>query len=344
MFVSALQKLRKNSKLTEKDLFAEMQKGALKAADIMPFLAEEMHNAALAGGALNKMLSGNGTALRRLSTAWATSQQQIFSAGFGDALTKLFNDLSDNLNNNSALFSGIGKFFSGIIGFANDMFNGVSDFFILSNAIINHFSQKWHTDLSTAFDMSVALGSIGLLISSFTRLSGIIGTVLKGMRTIAGFGELGAIAAGKAGISEAAGTAGKGAAAAGGGGGAGLWQTLGKIFSIGMLDPGRSAQGKLDGIAKGPRMSAYLNEPGAGKFDFSSLFTPNEIPMLPSLGQATQYQPNNMTTQAQMPIKIQQDPLKVSISVHDSEFSRVIDARLDDYNDQLINLLSTDQE
>lgn len=335
IFVEALQKLRKNTKLTETDLYAEMKAGKLLAKDILPLVGEAMSEAARRGGALDMMLKGNGVAMRRLAATWQNAQNIIFQSGFGDALTDLFNNLAENISNNSPLFSGIGRFFSGVVEFGKDMFNGLSDFFILTDAVITHYSTKWGVDMAGALNWAgYAAGFVAVIASlntTFRILSWITG-LRTGLTLIAG--AVSAIGA--------AGTA------ASTGGLASLAMGLGRLGIGGAVVAGAYGFANYVDQNSGPKSQLsdngqYYKDSWVGQgVDFTkSLFTPSQTPNIPNspISSFNPYAMNNMSSQG---VTAKVDPITINLQLKADTLRDLIEASVEDNNVKQINLLMQD--
>ncbi len=341
IFVEALQKLRKNTKLTETDLYDEMKAGKLLAKDILPLVGEAMSDAARRGGALDMMLKGNGVAMRRLATTWQNAQNIIFQSGFGDALTDLFNNLAENINNNSPVFRGIGEFFTGVVNFAKDMANGINDFFILSDAIITHFATKWGVDLKGVLEWAGYIGGIvavsGALLTTFRILSWITG--LKGsleaiagaMRIISGGAPVAATTA-----AGAAGVATKGSGL--------LGRVLGILGLGGMAVDAAgnwydSTNAAIDATSSVDKYNKIFRN-----YSWQDMFTPPTQATLP--GTASPIPFNNINPMANNPseIPVKVDPITVILQLKADELRGLIDASVEDNNLKQINLLMQDGE
>lgn len=335
IFVEALQKLRKNTKLTETDLYAEMKAGKLLAKDILPLVGEAMSEAARRGGALDMMLKGNGVAMRRLATTWQNAQNLIFQSGFGDALTDLFNNMAENISNNSPLFVGIGRFFSGVIEFGRDMFNGLNDFFILTDAIITHYATKWGVNMDGALNwagyVAGIVAVIGALNTTFRILTWITG-LRTGLNLVAGA----VTAIGAAGTASAT------------GGIAALARGLGKLGIAGAVVGGAYEFANFVDQNSGPKsqMSSngqYYKDSWVGQgWDYTkSLFTPSQTPNIPTSPLVTSpgYSMNNMQSQE---VTAKVDPITINLQLKADTLQDLIDATVEDNNVKQINLLMQD--
>lgn len=341
IFVEALQKLRKNTKLTETDLYAEMKAGKLLAKDILPLVGEAMSDAARRGGALDMMLKGNGVAMRRLATTWQNAQNIIFQSGFGDALTDLFNNLAENINNNSPVFRGIGEFFTGIVNFAKDMANGINDFFILSDAIITHFATKWGVDLKGVLEwggyVSGFVAVSGALLTTFRILSWITG--LRGsLEAIAGAMRLisGGAPAAATTVAGAAGVATKGAGF--------MSKALG-ILGIGSMAADAagswydSTNATIDATSSLDKYKKVF-----GGYSWEQMFTPPTQAAMPGTNSITPMNNINSGSVYQTDVTAKVDPITINLQLKADELKSLIEASVEDNNLKQINLLMQDGE
>jgi hypothetical protein len=114
LFVDAASEFS-GKQLTTPEFFKMMENGELLAKDILPLMGKRMSIAANKGGALEKSLAGNQTAMNRLTTEWKFFQEIIFNSGFGEALTRTFNSLAFALKNNDGAAKAIGITLGGLI-------------------------------------------------------------------------------------------------------------------------------------------------------------------------------------------------------------------------------------
>lgn len=92
-------------------LFDMMEKGQVLAADVMPKVAEAFKEAALQGGALNKMMKSSASAQARFLNAWDGFLKKVFESGVDEGIAKLFDILSVSLEKLIPLVTGVGKAF-----------------------------------------------------------------------------------------------------------------------------------------------------------------------------------------------------------------------------------------
>ncbi|URC22648.1 tape measure protein [Serratia phage vB_SmaM-Kashira] len=222
VFVKASQEAFNDTSIDVEKLMDKMQKGELKAAKVLPFVAKYYAEAARKGGALNKALEGNRVAAQRMAQTWINFQNDIFQGGFGEQMTKIFNDLAKVLSENGELAKNLGKFFSKMIEGAWDMVTYVHDAFVLFSRILDHYLEEWGVK-GEAFDKIFDWGAYILGIVIFTSF---VAKLFGWLTKIAGLaGALGA-------VKDAVTTMGKGGAAGTGGGKGG--KGGGRGFSVGL--------------------------------------------------------------------------------------------------------------
>ncbi len=79
-------------------LFKMMEKGEVKAADVMERVAEAFKEAAHQGGALEKMMKTSASEQARFVNAWDEFLKTVFESGLDEALATLFSILTKVLN------------------------------------------------------------------------------------------------------------------------------------------------------------------------------------------------------------------------------------------------------
>ena len=161
-----------------------MQKGELKAAKIMPFVAKYYSEAANKGGALTKALTGNRTAMQRLQQTWMNFQNDVFQGGFGEAMTRVFNDLATILSSNGTLATNVGLFFGRIIDGASDMVAVVYNSFVYLSSVLDDYAKEWGFQgdiMKEIFNWGGYALGITLFIGSLRKLLGVL-TAIAGLR------------------------------------------------------------------------------------------------------------------------------------------------------------------
>lgn len=244
VFVKATQEAFNDSSIDIEKLMDMMKKGQLTAKKVMPLIAKYYAEAANKGGALDKALEGNRVAMQRLQQTWSNFQNAIFMGGFGDQMTRIFNDLAKILSSNGTLATNIGKFFGNVIEGAWDMVTMVHDAFVFLDRVLGYYLKQLGVKgdlMKEIFDWGSYLLGIGLFIkglnSIFNVLSKIVGLrgALKEMR-----GTLGGLAGAGAGAATSGGTTpggpkGPGAATGTGKGFWNVWKNAGKFAKLGIL-------------------------------------------------------------------------------------------------------------
>lgn len=237
VFVKATQEAFNDTTIDVAKLMDMMQKGELKTAKVMPFVAKYYAEAARRGGALEKAQNGSRVAMQQLFMTWAQFQNQIFKGKFEEQTTRVFRDLAKILNSNGDLASGIGNFFGSIIEGFWDMVTEIHDDFVLLDRIITFYLGKLGVQgdlLKQIFDWSGYILGMGLFIGGLTKMLGILNKI-AGLR-----GALVAIKTAMGGPETAMpgsanGPAGPPAPSKAGGGLLERWKGLGKLAKIGIL-------------------------------------------------------------------------------------------------------------
>ena len=83
--------------VSNKEFLKMMERGELLAKDVLPKVAKEMSKMSREGGALDKSLKSNQTAMNRMKAAFQDLKNQFFRGGFGDLTTKLFESLANTM-------------------------------------------------------------------------------------------------------------------------------------------------------------------------------------------------------------------------------------------------------
>lgn len=130
LFVKAASEFAKKD-LTTPEFFKMMQDGELLAKDILPLMGKYMSEAAKKGGALEKMLKGNMVAMNRLRQTWQNFQNDIFMGGFGEALTKWFNQLAAMLKSNTGFAKTFGAVLGSVMDQLLDKFTMIYDYILI---------------------------------------------------------------------------------------------------------------------------------------------------------------------------------------------------------------------
>ena len=175
-----------------------MKNGELKASKILPLVAKYYAEAARKGGALTKAQQSNRVAMQRLQQTWMNFQNKIFESGFGDELTKTFNDLSHMLDAKGPLAEKVGQFTSGFIKGFMDIAHTISNVCIFINAELNMYIPQWIKKSETFQKATNWVGwGLGALFFAaslvrvfriLAKIAGITGT-LKVLKDIFGDGD-----------------------------------------------------------------------------------------------------------------------------------------------------------
>lgn len=180
VFVKATQEAFGDTTIDVEKLMDMMQKGQLKAAKILPFVAKYYAAAANKGGALDKALQSNRVALQRLQLTWMDFQNKIFQSKFGEVMTRVFNDLAKLLDNNGELATNIGSFFGNMIEGAWDAATLVHDAFVFLSKIIEHYAKEWGYQgdiMKDIFNWGAYVGGIALFIGGLSKILGILKSI-----------------------------------------------------------------------------------------------------------------------------------------------------------------------
>lgn len=197
VFIKASQEAFNDSTIDVTKMLDMMQKGELKAAKVLPFVAKYYAEAARKGGALDKALQGNRVAMQRLTLTWMDFQNKVFASGFGESLTSAFNELSKILDSNGPLAKNMGEFFAGFTDGFMEMVYIVYNSFVLIDALMQRYIpifRKNGEDLTSAWKwVGWGVGALffaSALIRVFTILSKIAGLAgaLKVISDIFGLG------------------------------------------------------------------------------------------------------------------------------------------------------------
>ena len=197
VFIKASQEAFNDSTIDVTKMLDMMQKGELKAAKVLPFVAKYYAEAANKGGALQKALQGNRVAMQRLTLTWMDFQNKIFQSGFGEELTSAFNELAKILDSNGELAQNLGQFVAGFTAGFMEMVYTVYNTFVLIQGIMERYIpifRKNGEELSSAWKwVGWGVGALffaSALIRVFGILSKIAGLAgaLKFLTTIFGGG------------------------------------------------------------------------------------------------------------------------------------------------------------
>lgn len=198
VFLKATQEAFNDSSIDIAKLMDMMKNGELKASKILPLVAKYYAEAARKGGALTKAQQSNRVAMQRLQQTWMNFQNKIFESGFGDELTKTFNDLSHMLDAKGPLAEKVGQFTSGFIKGFMDIAHTISNVCIFINAELNMYIPQWIKKSETFQKATNWVGwglgalffaaSLVRVFKILAKIAGITGT-LKVLKDIFGDGD-----------------------------------------------------------------------------------------------------------------------------------------------------------
>lgn len=84
-----------------------MEQGKLYSADVLPFFGEEIRKVVEPG--LERALKSNMNAWNRLKNVWEDTANVIFTSGFGEGLTEVFNNTAEFFKRSKGLWISIGR-------------------------------------------------------------------------------------------------------------------------------------------------------------------------------------------------------------------------------------------
>lgn len=171
IFTKALNAMKGRTDLTESDLFDMMKAGQLLAKDILPYVADEMKKTARAGGALDAAVKSNAAAMQRMKTASQNAMNAMFMSGFGEELTRSFDNLTTAINGSEGAFRLIGNIAGESLGRFNRAFTTLHDTFVTISAITEMYAPSLYTALALMGDKSAqAEGKFSLLTEMLWKL------------------------------------------------------------------------------------------------------------------------------------------------------------------------------
>lgn len=254
IFVKASQEAFNDTTIDVKKLMDMMQKGQLKAAKVLPFVAKYFAEAARNGGALDKALQSNRVAMQQMQQTWVNFQNAIFQGGYGEQMTRVFRDLATILDSNGELAKNLGRFFGNVIEGFWDMVTEIHDDFVLLDRIVSFYAEKlgYQGDLlKEVFDWTGYAIGIGIFVVGLNKIFKIL-TKIAGLRTaLVGVRQAMGGAIPRGGVTNGAGLGG-GAGAAGTPGASrtasflSKWKGLSKIAKVGILGTLYSAGSTLN--------------------------------------------------------------------------------------------------
>lgn len=190
VFVKAAQEAFGDNTIDVEKFMKMMEKGELKAKKLMPLIGKYFAEAARKGGALEKALEGNRVAMERMRQTWVNMQNAVFTGGFGDAMTKIFNDLATIMKANEDGAMALGRVLGNLVTGAWDAATAVYNAFVFMGRAIEYFADKAGIQgdiLGELFDWAAWAAGVAIFVAGLNR-------VLNMLKAIAGMrGALGGI-------------------------------------------------------------------------------------------------------------------------------------------------------
>lgn len=328
-FVKAAREAFKDENIGTKELFKLMEDGKLLAKDILPLVGKHMSEAAKKGGALEKMLHGNMVAMNRLRQTWQNFQNAIFMGGFGEALTKWFNQLAAILKDNTGFAKSFGAGLGAVMDQILDKVTMLYDYVLIFWLEFKYYIlDQIPEGLKNQIADWTALGIAILAILAPIKI------LYKVLKSIFGLGSLG----GALGLSGAAKDS-KTIAGALGGVLTALVRLVGKLGTIAVVL--QTFQDTVDGnkgfFDVGGWLNPFKGPDVQGMNSVKSIINPESMLLAPFRNQ----QPMQTSWAAAGQAGTTQ-PVKIEISTKDSEFGKAIDARIVDNDNKNINMLGSD--
>lgn len=206
VFLKATQEAFGDTSIDVAKMMDMMQKGELKAAKVMPFVAKYYAEAARKGGALDKALESNRVAMQRLQQTWVNFQNAIFEGGFGEQMTRVFRDLATILSSNGELATNLGAFFGSVIEGFWDMVTEVHDDFVLLDRILSFYAEKmgYQGDIlkevfnwaGYAIGIGIFIGGLNKLFTILSKIAGLRGALVAIRQSMGGAMTTGGVANG----------------------------------------------------------------------------------------------------------------------------------------------------
>ena len=362
VFLKATQEAFNDSSIDIAKFLKLMEDGELKASKIIPLVGKYYAEAARKGGALDKALDSNRVAYQRLNQTFAEFQNKIFQGGFGDQLTRVFNNLAAILSSNGNVATTIGRFFGNVIEGFTDVVLEIHDDLVLLDRVVTYYFKKIGVEgdtLRQVFDWASYLLGIGLFIGGLTKVFNILAKIagLKGALK-----EIRATLGGDLATGGKTGTGANTTTSGGAGSGATTGKTslagrfaqlgkLGKLFGLGTLYSAgseindrfiQSGESRLN--SAGVDADAFQNEYGVrpqpvGLVDvFKELFGGSRNITV---------DPNSLSTPSPIrpsgfPFQSPQEPPegKITVEIKAGEIRQYIKAVVDEENRFNINLLT----
>lgn len=161
-----------------KSLMKLMEEGKVMANEVLPHFSKRLRETAATG--LDKAMDSNRVAMNRLVNATQIAGDTIFTSGWGEGLTDLFNSLAEMIKENETLFTEFGKTMGKVFkGLAWLVENVLDPVFSALGSILHGVNSAMET-----FGDWVALALIPLI-----KFSPILGRIVKhfgGLRAVMG--------------------------------------------------------------------------------------------------------------------------------------------------------------
>lgn len=353
-FIKATKEAFGLSELSMDQFMDMMKKGEVKTAKIMKYVAKYMNEASAAG--YERMQKSNVLAENRLKTFIELTRQKLFTR-WSDELTEFYYTLIRTGETLQFVWDASGDFVSGfvrglnwVVGELNNTIVKIRMFFLewgIKWGFITAKTKEYSEELNDTFSYAKWAGfaaAIMLVVNALTKgfvMASMLVKTFKFLSSIRG-------AAGAAGAGAAT-TEGSGGGAAGKGGGGlktpggkvgllGKLGIIGTILSAGELfndrfNPLSERNQQLDTISDMIRKDIISG--GNGFVDPLDTLPGGTLPLPGGPGFASQ-----LRTMEMLPLEISDG--KITISIDEGEFSKILDAKLEWENNKDINFMSTD--
>ncbi|EFM7019280.1 tape measure protein [Escherichia coli] len=359
-FIKATKEAFGLSELSMDQFMDMMKKGEVKTAKIMKYVAKYMNEASAAG--YERMQKSNVLAENRLKTFMELTRQKLFTR-WADELTEFYYTLIRVGENMQPLLDFGGDFAAGMIRAFNDVI-----------ATINNFIEKFYgyyleflvyigawdgktARFSKTADEAFSTAKWGGYAIGILAVASAIGKVYRLLRMVLGVGVAIKAAGGIGGMIGSAGGAAAGGAAAGGAAAlakkgllsrllGGLWKYKGPLAlaymgyeGAGLLDDyWQSSENQKTSGQKHPQWMVDMVNGASNFLGLDYRLDPGMYTTPPKPG--TLYNP--LDQRLLEPVKFEVGEGKITLSIDDSEFSKIIDAKLEWESLKDINFMSTD--
>lgn len=335
--------------LTTPEFFKMMEKGELLAQDILPLMGKRLSEAAKKGGALEKMLNSNGVAMRRLQQTWTNFQNDVFTGGFGEALSRTFNTLAFALKNNEQMAKSLGGVFGGLVDGFVYFYATVHDYSILAwHAISKEFIEplKEAIPLLNEIGGKDAAWLVGW-VAAAALFKGIAGTLASIVGYLLGIKKLLPYVTGGLTTATGAGAAASGGVSAGtAAAGVGAGATVGRLLGMGPL-AGAAGQGYIfhnfvqdyfipwqksvvDSLFGESKLRTDLRPSLQGAVSAPSMETYPYSPIMRGMP----YIPGSVNK------PMEAGELKIKVLTNDTKFSEIIRLEIEENNNKVYNQLT----